>query len=178
MFLESSEVESEGVLAAAKLIAVAARTAPKGKGIDNLVTGIVGDGSEKEQLIEEMERLAEELEAPFFSRDAQNLADCEAVVLLGTKLGALGVPGCGFCGFADCKQQSESETGICAFNAGDLGIAIGSAVSKAADFRIDNRVLFTAGRAAVNLGLLGDEVEIAYGIALNADGKNIFFDRG
>jgi uncharacterized ferredoxin-like protein len=42
---------------------------------------------------------------------------------------------------------------------------------------VDNRVFFSAGRAALNLKTLGPEVRIAYGIPLSVDGKNIFFDR-
>jgi uncharacterized ferredoxin-like protein len=38
-------------------------------------------------------------------------------------------------------------------------------------------VMFSAGRAAVNLKALGDEVRIAYGIPLSVSGKNPFFDR-
>lgn len=178
MFLKNNEAESGGVKQAAKAMCVAARTAPKGKGVDNLVTAIVGEGEEKEKLIAKMKDLAEEWELPFFARDAENIANADALVLLGTKVEALGIPECGYCGFANCKEQEQSDKGVCAFNTGDLGIAIGSAVSKAADLRVDNRVLYTAGRTAVELGLLGDEVEVAYGIALNAAGKNIFFDRG
>jgi uncharacterized ferredoxin-like protein len=48
----------------------------------------------------------------------------------------------------------------------------------AADFRIDNRIMYTAGKAAVELGMLGDDVKIAYGLPLAAKGKNPFFDRG
>ena len=97
-------------------------------------------------------------------------------MLLGTKVQALGIPNCGFCGFKDCAEN-EKNNGICAFNTGDLGIAIGSAVSVAADNRVDNRVFFSAGRAAVNLQTLGPKVKIAYGIPLSASGKSIFFDR-
>ena len=67
--------------------------------------------------------------------------------------------------------------GTCSFNAGDLGIAVGSVVSLAADLRVDNRIMYTAGKAAIELGLLGDDVFIAYAIPLSAKGKNPFFDR-
>jgi uncharacterized ferredoxin-like protein len=89
----------------------------------------------------------------------------------------LQIPACGFCGFADCDVMQEAG-GTCSFNSGDLGIAVGSAVATAADLRIDNRVMYTAGKAALELGLLGDDVEIAYGVPLAAKGKNPFFDRG
>jgi uncharacterized ferredoxin-like protein len=60
----------------------------------------------------------------------------------------------------------------------DLGIAVGSAVSVAADHRIDNRVMFSVGRAALKLGLLPDDVVNCYGIPLSISSKSIFFDRG
>ena len=62
---------------------------------------------------------------------------------------------------------------------GDLGIAIGSAVSVAAAHHVDNRVMFSAGKAALNLKLFDDsQVCIAYGIPLSVSGKSPFFDRG
>ena len=59
----------------------------------------------------------------------------------------------------------------------DLGIAIGSAVAAAADGRVDNRVLFSAGRAAMSLGLMGEDVRMVMAIPLSVKGKNPFFDR-
>jgi uncharacterized ferredoxin-like protein len=47
----------------------------------------------------------------------------------------------------------------------------------AADLRVDNRVFFTAGRAALNLKTLGEQVRIAYGIPLSVGPKSPFFDR-
>lgn len=123
-----------------------------------------------------MQRIGEETGVAFFVRDANCLRSAGALVLLGTKFNTLGVANCGFCGFKDCAENEENN-GICAFNTGDLGIAIGSAVSVAADARVDNRVFFSAGRAAVNLKALGPEVKIAYGIPLSVGGKSIFFDR-
>lgn len=67
---------------------------------------------------------------------------------------------------------------LCSFNSGDLGIAVGSAVSVATDHRVDNRIMYSAGKAALELGLLGDGVAIAFGVPLSATGKNPFFDRG
>jgi uncharacterized ferredoxin-like protein len=65
----------------------------------------------------------------------------------------------------------------CAFNTGDLGIAIGSAVSVAMDARVDNRIMFSIGKAVKDMKLLGEEVKIIYGIPLSIAGKNLFFDR-
>jgi uncharacterized ferredoxin-like protein len=37
--------------------------------------------------------------------------------------------------------------------------------------------MFTAGRAAIDLGLFPKPVRVAHGIPLSATGKNPFFDR-
>ena len=168
-------MEHEGVMMVARQICIAARTAPKAKGIDNLFT-LVLNGLEKDELAEEMQRFGEDRNLAFFIRDANCVRRAQVLVLLGTKIEQLEVSGCEFCGFKDCAENRKNE-GICAFNTGDLGIAVGSAVSIAADNRVDNRVLFTAGRAALNLKLLGEEVKIALGIPLSVSGKSPFFDR-
>ena len=62
-------------------------------------------------------------------------------------------------------------------NLTDLGIAVGSAVSIAADCRVDNRVMFSAGMAAKNLKILPEDVKICYGIPVSVSGKNPYFDR-
>ncbi|MCK5006943.1 MAG: DUF2148 domain-containing protein [Spirochaetia bacterium] len=175
MKTDGTDMERDGLLEVARRICIAARTAPKGKGTDNLIT-LVLTGTEKDEVAQEMQRVGEETGVAFFVRDAENVRSAGALVLLGTKINALGVPNCDFCGFKDCAEN-EKNKGICAFNTGDLGIALGSAVSVAADNRVDNRVFFSAGRAAVNLKILGPEVKIAYGIPLSVSGKSIFFDR-
>lgn len=57
----------------------------------------------------------------------------------------------------------------------DLGIAIGSAVKTASILNIDNRIMFTAGKAAQNLKLVDGDV--IFGIPISVRGSNIFFDR-
>jgi len=47
----------------------------------------------------------------------------------------------------------------------------------AMDHRIDNRVMYSAGKAAIEGGFLSEEVIVAYGIPLSVSGKNPFFDR-
>ena len=46
-----------------------------------------------------------------------------------------------------------------------------------ADARVDNRVMFSVGRAARSLGLLGASVTLVLGIPLSVSGKSPFFDR-
>jgi len=176
MLVMNELAENSGLERAAEHICVAARTAPKGKGKDLLVTAIV-TGVEKGQLQRQMRLIGERDNVEFFLRDAGNLEQAPVVVLIGTRKEPLRLPACGYCGFVDCEAMLDAG-GTCTFNSGDLGIAVGSAAAIAADFRIDNRIMYTAGKAAVELGMLGDEVVIAYGIPLAAKGKNPFFDRG
>jgi len=175
MLVLNTDAELGGLKAAAEQLCVAARTAPKGCGKDFLTTAIVS-GEEKLALQRRMREIAERDGVAIFARDAGNLDHAPIVVLLGTRKEPLNIPFCGYCGFADC-QVMRSAGGTCSFNTGDLGIAVGSAVSRAADLRIDNRIMYTAGKAAVELGFLGPEVPIAYAIPLAAKGKNPFFDR-
>ena len=172
----NEHTELDGVRTVAELMCVAARTAPKARGVDQIVTAIVESTEEREQIADRMREIGERCGAAFFSRDAQNVLDAQMLVLIGTGVRRLRIPGCSFCGHPGCDAAEEAGA-RCAYNAGDLGIATGSAVGVAADHRVDNRVLYTAGSAAVELGLLGEDVKIAWGIPLSAKGKNLFFDR-
>ena len=169
------EMREEALLVCANLICTAARTAPKGKGKDLLKTIIV-TGEEKLKIADKMRDIALRDGLKFFSRDAENVDNVLVLVVLGTRESPLGLPNCGYCGFKDCDSL-QAAGGMCAFNSGDLGIALGSAVSRAADLRIDNRILFSAGKAAVELGMLGNDIRVAYAIPLSVTGKNPFFDR-
>lgn len=65
----------------------------------------------------------------------------------------------------------------CAIRMADLGIALGSAVKTAQIHNVDNRIMYSGGVAAIDLGLLGTDCTVAYAIPLSVTGKNIFFDR-
>lgn len=174
--LEEQE-RHEAVMEVARRMMAAARTAPKGCGIDNLAIATL-QSPEIEQLAAKMEALvAAGIASPVFMRDADNIRQAEAIVLIGTKIAPIGLKYCGLCGFANCGAKAEHPDHPCAFNTGDLGIAVGSAVSVAMDARIDNRIMYTAGMAVRELGWLGEEYKIIYGIPLSCTGKNPFFDR-
>ena len=175
MIKKNDQAEAAGLEKIAAMLCVAARTAPKGKGKDLLETAIVS-GDDKLLLQERMRQIADRDGVAFFRRDADNLDHAPFVVLIGTRKEPLGLPHCGFCGFADCAAM-QAAGGTCSFNSGDLGIAVGSAAALAADCRVDNRIMYSAGKAAIELDLLGDSVKIAYAVPLAAKGKNPFFDR-
>ncbi len=167
----------EALYDVAKKMMTAARTAPKGHGKDNLVIS-VAERDVIEVIAAKMKDMVREgSAADFFIRDADNILLCDILVLIGTKITPIGLKNCGLCGFADCNEKQSYPHHPCAFNTGDLGIAIGSAVSVAMDERVDNRIMFTVGKAVKELNLLGNEVQIIYGIPLSSTGKNPFFDR-
>lgn len=171
------EHEIEGLMTVAKLMCAAARTAPKARGKDLLVTRILSE-TDKSQVSAKMREIAKTSQkAAFFARDADNLDAATAAVLLGTRLEPAQLDFyCDMCGYGSCQQTKEAG-GVCIFNSHDLGLAIGSAVSVAARHHIDCRVMYTVGIAARDLRLLGEGIRIAMGIPLSVTGKNIFFDR-
>ncbi len=176
LFFEE-DIRKKAVLNVAESMLAAARTAPKASGVDRLVMA-VAEGDTIQKLAGQMKKMVQDGEArDFFTRDADNILRSEAVVLIGTKIKAHGLD-CGLCGFPNCAEKNKNPGCPCIFNTGDLGIAIGSAVSIAADARIDNRIMYSVGQAARRLGLLGEDVKIVYGIPLCCSGKSPFFDRG
>lgn len=83
MIYNERDVRKESVLEAARQIMVAARTAPKGKGVDVIEVMTITD-DEIVRLSEEMRKVHEENGFKFFLRDADNILQAEAVVLIGT----------------------------------------------------------------------------------------------
>ena len=175
MLKTMAQSEKDAVMAVADLMVMAAKTAPKGSGRDTVVAAVVS-GEEKTRLAQAMRELGEKYKEDFIVRDAGNVENSICVVLIGCKDEPFGLGNCGMCGFENCAAMKKAGTN-CVFNVTDLGIAIGSAVSVAADNRVDNRVMYSAGRGALELGFLPQNVKIIYGIPLNATNKSIYYDR-
>jgi uncharacterized ferredoxin-like protein len=180
---KSPQAESEAILTAAKLILAAVTTSPKTRGISSLTTAVLQG--------EEQERLAKAMEDPFnrkhhklnfLRRDAQSIRRSAAILLIGVK-GAPEKPedpiNCGGCGFSTCrdflraaKKKGEDFVGpLCIFQVLDLGVA----TKMAAAMNIDNRLMYSAGAAAMNLEIL--EADLILALPLSVSPKNIFFDR-
>jgi len=181
--IESKKAEKEAILEAAKLMLVAARTAPKTGGMDDVLTSIVY-GKEKDAIADKMDEIAEDRKMRRFRRDAKNVRDSEAVILIGvigTKNAGLD---CSSCGHKDCKEfeKTKKKWGndfcgpTCIFKALDLGIALGSTAKIAGLLNVDNRIMYRIGAAASKLKML-PRSSIVMGIPLSARGKNIYFDR-
>lgn len=172
MIVNERDNREKQALDIAEKMMVAARTAPKGKGVDIIECAVV-TGEDKQRLADEMRVVSEEKGFKFFLRDALNVEAAQCVMLVGTGEKAQGL-NCGHCGYDTCGARPEGVP--CAINSVDVGIALGSACSKAADYRVDNRILFSAGLAAQRLGMLGGAKQV-YAIPVSIASKSPFFDR-
>lgn len=178
MIYPGKQMEEKALLDTAARMCVAARTAPKTRGIDEVLS-LVLTGEDKDRLADQVDEIGRrdfgEEASVWYGRDAQNVRDAGAVVLLGIEKTYRGVAHCSFCGFEDCNACKEAG-GHCAFLYTDLGIALSSAVMVAAQDQVDNRIMWSVGKAAAELKL-GKEDIFWIGIPLSVAGKNIFFDR-
>mgnify|MGYP003799289049 CR=1 FL=1 len=178
MIYPGKQMEEKALLDTAARMCVAARTAPKSRGIDEVLS-LVLTGEDKDRLADQVDEIGRrdfgEEASVWYGRDAQNVRDAGAVVLLGMEKTYRGVARCSFCGFEDCNACKEAG-GHCAFLYTDLGIALSSAVMVAAQDQVDNRIMWSVGKAAAELKL-GKEDIFWIGIPLSVAGKNIFFDR-
>ena len=172
MIQNERDIRHEHILNVARQMMTAARTAPKGKGIDIIEVALV-TGEDIRILSDKMIAMVEEHGMKFFLRDADNILSAECIVLIGTREQAQGL-NCGHCGYATCAARAEGVP--CALNSIDVGIAIGSACATAADMRVDTRVMFSAGLAAQQLNWLKD-CKMVMAIPVSASSKNPFFDR-
>lgn len=157
------------------MMAAAARTAPKTRGIDNIRVVAIEDKAGKDRLAGKMREIAQSENRPTFSRDATCVDRSAAVVVVGVASNPADL-NCGYCGHGTCEQL-EKANGVCCFNSIDLGIAACSAASVAADARVDTRLMFSVGRATLAIGLFDADVKLALGIPLSITGKSPYFDR-
>ncbi len=164
----------------ADLMAIAARTAPKSAGQDFVVTRIIeGDGVKA--LADRMVEFGERTGKKDFDRDGRNVADSEAVILIGINEGGSLNLDCGACGSETCEgllinsHEGEFRGPQCAFRLLDMGIALGSAAKTASMLNVDNRIMYRAGVAAREMGLI--EADYVMGVPLSVTGKSIYFDR-
>ena len=172
MLYNERDVRGAQALDIAQKMMVAARTAPKGKGVDIVECAVV-DGDDLRRLAAEMRAVAEEKGMKFFLRDANCVEASQCVLLVGTADRPQGL-NCGHCGFARCADRTPGVP--CEVNSVDVGIALGAACSMASDYRVDTRVMFSAGLAAQRLGMLGDCRQV-YGVPVSVSSKSPFFDR-
>ena len=172
---QSFELENQAACHVATLMAAAARTAPKTRGIDNIHIIAIDDETTRQALVNKMKQIAASENRPGFERDANNVAASPAIVVIGVQSNPAGL-NCGFCGNPTCDEL-KLKGGVCSFNSMDLGIAACSAAALAANFHVDNRMMFSIGRSCLDLKLFAAGVQQAIGIPLSVTGKSPFFDR-
>jgi uncharacterized ferredoxin-like protein len=182
----STEHEKDALLQAAKLMLLSARTAPKSGGEDDIQTQLI-TGQEKDALVTEMQKIAEERPnaSTGFKRDAKNVQDSTAVILIGVRGTKKFGLDCSGCGYKNCTEYDKAPKRLgqdfigpnCTFKLLDLGIALGSAAKTASILNVDNRIMYRVGTAAKRLSLMPPETSIVMGIPISAKGKSIYYDR-
>ena len=120
MIQNERDIRHEHILNVARQMMTAARTAPKGKGIDIIEVALV-TGEDIKILSDKMIAMVEEHGMKFFLRDADNILSAECIVLIGTREQAQGL-NCGHCGYATCAARTEGVP--CALNSIDVGIGM------------------------------------------------------
>ncbi len=173
MILNERQARQQLVEEAARQIMIAARTAPKGKGVDVIEVCML-TGEEICLLSDEMRRIGWQTNMKFYLRDADNILLAEAVILIGTRDHCQGL-NCLRCGFVHCSDRPQGVP--CAINTIDVGIAVGSACAMAADLRLDTRVMHSGGMAAMHLGWPYPGAKNVLALPLSCKSKNPFFDR-
>ncbi len=174
MITNARDITDQIALNTAHALLAAIRTAPHAKGVD-ILEAVAISGDELVRLANHMKSMGEAPGRAFFVRDARNIEQSPCVVLIGTHLKDQGL-NCGHCGFMTCAEKPAQCP--CALNAIDVGIALGSAASRAADMRVDSRVMFSAGLAAQQLGFFEQDIHLVFALPLSISAKSPYFDRG
>jgi uncharacterized ferredoxin-like protein len=165
----------DGIRAAAELMAISARTAPKAKGEDLIEIRIL-HGKQVEELGKAMVKYGEDEKDAMWKRDGNCVLKSAAVLLVGVRDPvAEGAPA------KRAQAQPPKVTGDLfaederVKKCIDLGIALGSAAKTASILNLDNRIMWRPGEMARRKGMLDALIVIA--IPVSVSGKSIFFDR-
>ena len=162
----------------AEMMEIAARTAPKAKGEDFVVTRII-EGDELRALADAMHARGSSTNDKGFIRDGGNTANSEVVLLIGIKDAKPAGLNCGACGQERCIQintlDDEFAGPQCPYRLLDMGIALGSAAKMASILNADSRIMYRIGSSAREIKLI--DADFVMGIPLSATGKSIYFDR-
>ena len=170
----------------AHLMAAAARTAPKGGGKDFLEIVVISAPADLTGIAEKMREYAPgSTNEAYWLRDAANIEEDQALVLIGLAQSRAAGYDCGGCGYPSCREFEkhreikEKEMGYggphCVMRMMDIGVALSSAAKTASLLSVDNRIQQRVGAAARALGLIQADVVMVSPVGIY--GKNIFFDR-
>ncbi len=176
----------ETVKMVAGLMAAAARTAPKAGGKDFLEIVVIDSDDDLARIAEAMKEYApRSSNEPYWLRDASNIENAQALLLVGLREPVTAGYDCGGCGFPSCGEFAKGRTlqgremgytgPHCVMRMMDIGVALSSAAKTAGMLNVDSRVQQRVGAAARALGFI--QAEVVMGIPVGIYGKSIFFDR-
>lgn len=180
----------EAVRIAARLLLASGTTSPRVGGVGECTFHTIDDECDIEDLCQQIESMAGENKGwKFFTRDAAILRDADAVILI-TSLRSLTDPSdinCNMCGKLTCEYLREEEklpkepgvafTGpLCIFRANNIAYAVDGVVSAARNLGIDYGVYWSAGAAAMRMGVLPRDTGFALGIGISITEKSPFRD--
>ncbi|MGE5893126.1 MAG: ferredoxin domain-containing protein [bacterium] len=171
---------------AVKLMAASARTAPKAGGKDFLEITAITQEEDLKKIAQAMKEYApKSTNEAYWLRDASNIENSQALLLVGLGKPVTAGYDCGGCGYRTCgeftkhRQIKDKEMGYtgphCMMRMIDIGVALSSAAKTASLLNVDNRVQQRVGAAARALGFIKGEVVL--GIPVSITGKSIYFDR-
>lgn len=171
---------------AIKLMAASARTAPKAGGKDFLEIVVITRDEDLKKIADAMKEYAtKSTNEAYWLRDASNIENSQALLLVGLSKPVTAGYDCGGCGYPTCaefaknRQIQKKEMGYtgphCVMRMMDIGVALSSAAKTASLLNVDNRVQQRVGAAAKAIGLI--EAEVVMGIPVSITGKSIYYDR-
>ena len=171
---------------AVKLMAASARTAPKAGGKDFLEIVVITKDEDLKKISDAMKEYApKSTNEAFWLRDASNIENSQALLLIGLTKPVTAGYDCGACGYPTCgeftknRKLTDKEMGYtgphCVMRMIDIGVALSSAAKTASILNVDNRVQQRVGAAARALGFIKSEVVM--GIPVSITGKSIYYDR-
>ena len=181
----------ESVKLAARLLLASGTTAPRVGGVGECTIQILDDPRDIEDLCQAMEDMATESKAwgKIFPREAAILRDADAVLII-TSLRSVTDPAdinCNMCGKLTCEYLREAERippgegvayagPLCIFRANNVAYAIDGVVSQARNLGIDYGVYWSAGAAAMRMGIVPRVTGFAVGIGISVTEKSPFRD--
>ena len=180
----------EAVRIAARLLLASGTTSPRVGGVGECTIHVIEDECDIEDVCQHVEGMAEENKGwGFFKRDAAMLRDADAIMIV-TSLRSLTDPSdinCNMCGKLTCEYMRESErlpvepgiafTGpLCTFRAVNIAYAVDGIVSQARNLGIDYGVYWSAGAAAMRMGIVPRNTGFALAVAISVTEKSPFRD--
>lgn len=171
---------------AVQFMAASARTAPKAGGKDFLEIVVITKDEDLRKIAQAMKDYApKSTNEAYWLRDASNIENSQALLLIGLSEPVTAGYDCGGCGYPTCAEFSKNRqlkakdmgyTGPhCIMRMMDIGVALSSAAKTASIHNVDNRVQQRVGAAAKAIGLIN--AEVAMGIPVSIGGKSKYFDR-